>query len=177
MSYLTTQTPDNATGDVAAVYQEITSAFGGVPSILQALSTSPFLLRQQWEFIKYSLKNPNLSGALQACIRMTVSQQTTCAYCVDMNAGMLVNMFGWTLEQVEATKADPAHANLPARETALLLFVLKAVKDSHSTTQADVDAVRAVDYSDEDIFNALAIGARMVAGDIMANALHVERDF
>ena len=88
-----------------------------------------------------------------------------------------MNRFGWTLEQVEATQADPANANLPAREIALLLFVLKAVKDSNSSTQADVDGVRAVDYSDEDIFNALALGARMVAGDIMANALHVERDF
>ncbi len=177
MSYLTIQTPDNATGDVAAVYQEITGAFGSVPAILQVLSASPFQLRQQWEFIKYSVQNPRLSRELQACIRMTVSQRTACTYCVDMNAGMLVNLFGWTLDQVEATKTNPSQANLPAREQTLLLFVLKAVENSHSTTQADVNELRGLDYSDEDILDALAVGARMVAGDIIANALHVERDF
>ncbi|MEN9501209.1 MAG: hypothetical protein RI964_494 [Pseudomonadota bacterium] len=177
MSYLNTTTPSDATGEVAAIYQEITAAFGGVPSIIQALSTQPFYLKQQWEWIKHTIHNPDLSGALQAVIRMTVSQATACAYCIDMNAGMLINMFGWTAEQVAATQADPANANLDEREKALLLFVLKAVKDSTSTTQADVDALRAFGYADNAIFEGLAIGARMVAADLISNALHVERDF
>jgi AhpD family alkylhydroperoxidase len=108
---------------------------------------------------------------------MTVSQATACAYCIDMNAGMLINMFGWTPEQVAATQANAANANLEERETALLLFILKAVKESNNTTQADVDALRAVGYSDADIFDGLLLGARMVAADIVSNALHVERDF
>lgn len=177
MSYLKTTTPSEATGDVADVYQEMTASFGGVPSIFQAHSAVPFHLRQRWEFIKHSMQNANLSGALQATIRMTVSQSTACAYCIDMNAGMLINMFGWTPDQVAATQADPANANLDERETALLLFILKAVKDSNTTTQADVDALRAFDYSDEDIYEGLALGAWMVAGDIVSNTLHVERDF
>jgi uncharacterized peroxidase-related enzyme len=177
MSYLKTVTTSDATGDLAEIYQEITAAFGGVPAIMQAWSVVPFHLRQQWEFIKHSMHNENLSRALQACIRMTVSQATACAYCIDMNAGMLINMFGWTPEQVAATQADPANANLDEREKAVLLFVLKAVKDSTSTTQADIDALRAVGYSDQDIFDGLALAARMVAADIISNALHVERDF
>jgi alkylhydroperoxidase family enzyme len=40
-----------------------------------------------------------------------------------------------------------------------------------------VDALRAVGYSDADIFDGLLLGARMVAADIVSNALHVERDF
>ena len=123
------------------------------------------------------INNPDLSGAHQAVIRMTVSQTTACTYCIDMNAGMLLNMFGWTAEQVAATQADPTQANLDEREKALLLFVLKAVKNSNSTTQADVDAVRAFGYADNAIFEGLAIGARMVMSDIISNALHVERDF
>jgi uncharacterized peroxidase-related enzyme len=177
MSYLTTVSPSDATGDLAAIYQEITATFGNVPAIMQAWSVAPFQLRQQWEFIKHSMHNQNLSSTLQACIRMTVSQATACAYCIDMNAGMLINMFGWTPEQVAATQANAANANLEAREIALLLFILKAVKESTNTTQADVDALRAVGYSDADIFDGLLLGARMVAADIVSNALHVERDF
>ena len=177
MSYLKTISTAEATGDVAAVYQEVTAGFGGVPGIMQVHSVVPFHLRQKWDFIKHSLQNPNLSGALQTTVRMTVSQGTNCAYCIDMNAGMLINRFGWTLDQVAATQADPAAANLDEREKALLLFILKAVKDSNSTTPADVDALRAFGYSDEDIYEGLALGAWMVAGDIVSNALHVERDF
>lgn len=177
MSYLSQIPPADATGDVADIYHEIATAFGGVPSIIQMWSVAPFHLRQQWEFIQHSMKNPRLSGALQTAIRMTVSQKTDCAYCVDMNAGMLLNMFGWTQEQVAATQADSANANLEEREKAMLLFILKAVKDSNSTTQADFDMLRSHGYSDQDIFEGLAIGARMVAGDMVANALHVERDF
>lgn len=177
MSYLKTVSLSDATGDVADVYQEITDSFGGVPGIMQVHSAVPFHLRQKWEFIKHSMQNANLSGALQATIRMTVSQDTACTYCIDMNAGMLINMFGWTVDQVAATQADPTNANLDEREIALLLFILKAVKDSNSTTRADVDALRAFGYSDEDIYEGLALGAWMVAGDIVSNALHVERDF
>lgn len=177
MSYLKTISTTEASGDVAAVYREMTAVFGGVPGIMQVHSAVPFHLRQKWEFIKHSLQNPNLSGALQATVRMTVSQGTNCAYCIDMNGGMLINRFGWTPDQVAETQADPINANLDEREKALLLFILKAVKDSNSTTQADVDALRALGYNDEDIYEGLALGAWMVAGDIVSNALHVERDF
>ncbi len=74
-------------------------------------------------------------------------------------------------------QAQYAEPEFVKRETVLLLFILKAVKDSNSTTQADVDALRALGYSDEDIYEGLALGAWMVAGDIVSNALHVERDF
>ncbi|MGB3915954.1 MAG: hypothetical protein WBL07_00820 [Thiothrix litoralis] len=55
MSYLNTTTPSDATGEIAAIYAEIAAAFGGVPSIIQASSTQPFYLKQQWEWIKHTL--------------------------------------------------------------------------------------------------------------------------
>ena len=177
MSYLQSVSIQDATGDVAAVYQEITAAFGGVPAIIQLWSVSPFHLRQQWEFIKNSMQNEKLSGAFQPVMRMTVAQETSCNYCIDMNAGMLINMFDWSMEQVAATKDNPAHANLDDSQKAILLFVLKAVKDSKSITQADIDALHALDYSDKDIFEAAAMGTRMIGGDLLSNIFHVERDF
>ncbi len=94
-----------------------------------------------------------------------------------MNAGMPVGMMGWTLEQVAATRADPAAAQLPERDKALLLFVLNAVQDATSVVAADLDALRRLGWSDGDILDALVHGARMVAGDIIINAFKIERDF
>ncbi len=86
-------------------------------------------------------------------------------------------MMGWTLEQVAATRADPAAAQLPERDKALLLFVLNAVQDATSVVAADLDALRSFGWSDGDILDALAHGARMVAGAIIINAFKIVRDF
>ncbi len=63
-------------------------------------------------------------------------------------------MMGWTPDQVAATRADPAAANLPAKEVAMLRFVLKGVGDFLSITAADLDALRVTGWSDRDIWTA-----------------------
>ncbi len=176
MSLIQTVSPANATGEIAAVYSALQARMGFVPNGLQLRSASPALLKLQMEGLGYFMQHPSLSMPLLACIRMLVSQKTDCAYCVDLNGGMLINMMGWTPDQVAATRADPAAANLPAREVAMLKFVLKGVADSLSITAADLDALRALDWSDRDILDGLYHGANMVAGDILLNAFKVEKD-
>lgn len=177
MTTIQTVSPDNATGEVAAVYEQIKNSLGHVPNAIRLFSSNPFLLKNQWEYYGSIIQHPNLSLALTACIRLLVSQQGHCAYCIDMNAGMLMNMMGWSAEQVQATRASYLDSPLPEREKALLGFVLKAVKDATGTSAEDVGALRALGWSDSDILDALNHGARMVAGDILINAFHVELDF
>ena len=153
------------------------AAWGGVPNVMRVWSASPFLLRQQWDYIAYSMGHPTLSGPLLACVRMLVSQTGHCDYCIDMNAGMLVDMMGWTPDQVAATRANPAAANLPERERALLLLVLRATQDPASIGAEDLEPLRIMGWSDRDILDAVAHGARMAASDIIINAFKVERDF
>jgi uncharacterized peroxidase-related enzyme len=177
MSLLKSVPPTEATGEVAVIYEQIKAAFGGVPNVMSIWSASPYFLKQQFEMIGYYMQHPKLSGALLACIRMLVSQDTHCEYCVGMNAGMLINMMGWTPEQVAALQADPTAANLPEREKAMLLLVLKAVHDSTGVAASDLDALRVMGWDDSDIFDAVNHGARMVAGDIILNTFKVELDY
>ncbi len=177
MTLLKTVSPEAASGEVAALYDHMKAAFGGVPNALSIWSESPLLLKQQFEFIGYYMQYPRLSGALLATIRMLVSVDTKCIYCVEFNAGMLINMMGWTPEQVAATNTDPSAANLPEREKNLLTWVLKSVQDANHVTAEELDALRAQDWSDQDILEALSHGARMVAGDIILNAFKVKRDY
>jgi len=177
MSILQTVTPEHATGEVAATYAQIRNAWGGVPTAIQVFSATPFLLQHQWEYYGSVMQHPALSPALTACIRMLVSQAGSCAYCIDMNAGMLINRMGWTPEQVAATRADFRHSPLTDKEKMLLGLVLKATRDANSVTTLDIEAARTVGWSDGDILDAVNHGARMVAGDIVINAFKVERDF
>jgi uncharacterized peroxidase-related enzyme len=177
MSILQTVTPEHATGEVAEIYAQIQSAWGHVPAAIQVFSANPFLLRHQWEYYGSVMQHPKLSMPLTACIRMLVSQAGHCEYCIDMNAGMLINLAGWTPEQVAATRADFRNSPLSPDEKMLLGLVLKATRDSNSVSPVDLQAARAAGWSDGDILDAVNHGARMVAGDIVINGFKVERDF
>ena len=177
MSILQTVTPDSATGEVAEIYAQIQNAWGHIPTAIQAYSANPFLLKQQWEYYGSIMQHPTLTFPLTACIRMLVSQAGNCGYCIDMNAGMLINMAGWTPEQVAATRANYQDSPLNSQEKTLLGLVLKMTRDSTSVTSADMQAARDAGWTDSDILDAINHGARMVAGDIIINGFKVERDF
>lgn len=177
MSMLQTVSPESATGDVAATYAQIKEAWGGVPTAIQAYSANPFLLRNMWEYYASIMQHPALSFPLLATIRMLVSQIGKCDYCIDLNGGMLINMAGWTPEQVAATRANFRDSPLSDNEKMLLGLVLKATRDSNSVTALDMEAARNAGWSDSDILDAVNHGARMIAADIIINAFKVERDF
>jgi uncharacterized peroxidase-related enzyme len=177
MSILDTVKPQDASGEVAEIYAQMQQAMGTVPTALQLYSGNPALLREYWGYIGSIMRHPSLSPALTTTIRMLVSQQGQCAYCIDMNAGMLIGMMGWTPEQVAATRADFRASPLADGEKTLLGLVLKSVRDSNSVTALDLQDARAAGWTDRDILDAVYHGARMVAGDIMINAFKVERDF
>ena len=177
MSMLQTVTPESATGEVAEIYAQIQHAWGQVPTAIQAYSANPFLLKQQWEYYGSIMQHPTLTMPLTTCIRMLVSQAGNCTYCIDMNAGMLINMAGWTPDQVAATRANYLDSPLSLQEKTLLGLVLKMTRDSTSITPADMQAARDAGWSDSDILDAVNHGARMVAGDIIINGFKVERDF
>ena len=177
MSILQTVTPESATGEVAEIYAQIKNAWGHVPTAIQAYSANPFLLKQQWEYYGNIMQHPTLTFPLTASIRMLISEAGQCNYCIDMNAGMLINMAGWTPEQVAATRANYNDSPLSPKEKTLLGLVLKATRDSNSVTAADMQAARAAGWSDSDILDAVNHGARALAGDIIINGFKVERDF
>ena len=177
MSLIQTVQQEDAQGEVAEIYAQIQQAFGNVPNVLKVWSASPFLLKQQWEFIAYSMWHPTLSGALLACIRLLVSRGNHCTYCVDMNTGVLVNLYGWTPDEVDYMIDNPAQAKLPHRELAMLGLVLKAVTHSTSVSAADIAHLKEQGYSEQDLLEAITHGARMAAADIVINSFKVEKDF
>ena len=177
MSMLQTVTPESATGEVAEIYAQIQNAWGQVPTAIQAYSANPFLLKQQWEYYGSIMQHPTLTMPLTTCIRMLVSQAGNCTYCIDMNAGMLINMAGWTPDQVAATRTNYLDSPLSLQEKTLLGLVLKMTRDSTSITAADMQTAREAGWSDSDILDAVNHGARMVAGDIIINGFKIERDF
>ncbi len=172
-----TVSPEKATGDVAKVYKEISDEWHMVPNPIKLYSTNPEMLRQKWESYKMIGQHKTVDAKLQTIIRMLVSAQHDCQYCIGLNESMLINMFKMDTEKVMAMKKDPSAAPLPEKEKALLLFTLKAVHDSKSTTKDDLDTLRKLGWSDAEIFFATSYAAEMVATDILINTFKVAVDY
>ncbi len=177
MTLLTTVSPDTAQGKVAEIYGSIKKVFGRVPNAMQVYSSSSSLLEQQWGALSYYLQHPHLSFTLLATIRMLVSQENKCDYCIGMNGSLLINMAGWTIEQVNATKQDANHAALPPKEKAMLQFVLKSVVARLPVTRSEIDKLLQLGWEQSDVLDAVAHGARNVAADIIFNTFEIESDF
>lgn len=177
MSIIHTVAPEQANGKVAQVYAHVKEAFGMVPNAIQLYSASPDLLEQMTQQTAYYMQHPSLGFPLLALIRLLVSEQNDCAYCIGFNESMLINRAGYTMEQIAATKRNPAVAPLAEKDKAMLLFVLKGTSTPKSVCKEDIDSLHALGWSDHDIVDGLYHGARNVAVDIMFNALKVENDF
>lgn len=176
MPLIHTVTPENATGDVAAIYDEINTMFGFVPNAIQLDSINPDRLRHHWEGIKQAVVHPTLSQELFTTIRLLGSEIEHCEYCIGLNAGMLMQMHGRSVDDIAAIKADPAAAPLNDKEKALLVFVVKALKDSNGISENDIATLHAAGNDDREIFDAMTHGAQQIAGDIILNAFKVAPD-
>jgi len=176
MTLIQTTAPEQAEGRLAELYAEIRGVFGFVPNAFRLYSSSPELLEAQWRQTAYFMRHPRLSFPLLACTRMLVSQANHCDYCIDLNAAFLIERAGFTAEQVAAAKRDPTQTPLPERDLAMLLFALKAVTTPLEVGAADLDALRALGWSDGDILDAVTHAARNQAVDQIFNTFKIERD-
>ena len=174
MPIIKTYEKDEATGVLAELYEQIIEMRGEVGNNAKLFSVSPELLRQQMDFIKYYMKHSTLSFPLLASIRVLVSRGQNCDFCIDYNTSLLINMAGWTIEQVQAMKQDTSKANLPLQDIALLEFTLKAINNAHNVDENDVKNLHSLGWSDKDIFDAVNHASRMLSTDILFNTFKIE---
>ncbi len=173
MPIIKTYEKDEATGELAKLYEQIITLRGSVGDNAKLFSISTELLKQQMEFIKFYMNHKTLSMQLLAAVRIMVSNTQSCKFCVDFNTGMLVNMFNWTLEQVDQMKQDVTKANLEEKEIKLLEFVLKSVQDAHSVEKKDIESLVELGWSEQDIFEAVNHATRMLSTDIVFNTFKI----
>jgi uncharacterized peroxidase-related enzyme len=175
MSLLNLIEKDQATGRVAEIYENMINTMGFIPNAFKVYSPSTHLLDRQVSNLGYYMRHKMLSGKLLAFIRLLVSVEEECAYCVGVNAGILFQ-YGVLPDAIAEIKLDPSKAPLDAKELAMLLFVLRVVKDSNSINQADVDKLRNLGWSDPDILDGAYHAASSVAADMIFNAFKINLD-
>lgn len=176
MALIKTIKPEEATGELAELYAKIKANRGRVPNSSQIWSISPELYKQQLSFVGYYMNHKSLSAPLLAAIRILVSSSANCAYCVDFNSAMLINMFGWSIDDVDGLNKEGKSPKLTDNENAMLSFVVNSVKKSQKADVNELNALRAMGWEDCDLLDALQHGARMSAIDIIFNTFDIDND-
>lgn len=176
MSLIQQVEPADASGVVAEVYQQADKMMGYVPNALKMHSVNPLVLEQLFTYMATVMQHPTLSGKLFAAIRMLVSVDQRCDYCIDLNEGMLINMYGMSANEVADMKVNPEDVGFDEKEKALLLYTLKAIRDSNSVGEEEILYLRDIGCDDLEIYDALRHGAGQVMGDILLNAFKVEKE-
>jgi alkylhydroperoxidase family enzyme len=170
MALIKTAGPDEGEGTIKEAYDMMKAMAGGVPKPLQLMSASPGFFDLGFKSLQYYLKHPSLNPMLLAAIRFVSATHCEYPYCIEMNKKILIKMGGLSEEQAQKLVADPAGADLPEKDQAMLGLVTKAIQTPEDVQQPDVDKVRELGWSDADIFDAVMHGAQMVATGIAFNA-------
>lgn len=166
---------EEATGRIAEIYDTMLNTMGFIPNAFKVFSSSEHVLDKQYGNLAYFMRHKTLGGKLLAFIRLLVSEQEQCKYCVGMNSGILLQ-YGVLPDMLAEIKQNPANAPLDDKEKALLLFVLKVVKDSNSIDKKDMDALLALGWTDAEIMDATYHGTTQVGVDKIFNAFKIESE-
>jgi len=167
----------DAKDDVKAVYDEITKAWGFVPIVLKQYSLNPKILRIQWELYKELGNNKNFDPKMLTMMRMILGEAQDCAYCTGLNKGMLLNMFKVPMNQIVALSKNPSSAPLEAKQKAMLLFIIKAVKTPHDVTDSEIKNLTKLGWLDKDIFEGIKSGTNVIAATTLIDVLKLQKDF
>lgn len=175
MAIVEITSPEKAEGRLAELYASAEQFFGMVPNNVRLLGVSPAVLENQLYFAQYFMSHANLSAPLLSMIRMLVSRACKSEYCDSFNVGLL-KRFGFTPEQIQDARSNPEKAPLDEKDKSMLLFVLKATREPQAVDASDVEKLRSMGWTDVDIFDAVAHGARSVATNIMFDAFKIDLD-
>lgn len=175
MGLLETKTLETAEGKMKEALRFFNEMLGEIPGPLRMLSVSPALFNLQTESINYYSNHPHLGFQLLSLIRYLSAEACHNGVCITFN-GKLLKKQGMEEEEIRELKKDPSTAPLEEKDKAMLLFVMKAVKNPDEVDQTDVDALRKIGWTDTDIFDAVAQGANMVGSAILTRAFKIDSE-
>src|SRR5258708_38695589 len=151
MSRLTAIQPQAATGKAKELLDAVQAKLKITPSRMKVMANSPAVLEAYLSF-SGALANGALDAKLREEIALEVSEQNSCQYCVSAHTA-IGKMTG--LSDSEIQQAREARSG-SARNAAALQFARELVVKKGRATDADVEAVRRVGFSDGVIAEIIA---------------------
>jgi uncharacterized peroxidase-related enzyme len=167
---------DEATGEVAALYEEIKREMmvPEVPNFFKALGASPAALMIEWASFKALYQHGTLPQSLTAMIMYAIAEQNECQYC-SASHELSCRTLGIDEETLHKLVNDLPQLT-PERIRATLQFALKVARSPKALVREDYDDLRAQGLSEEELVEIIQLAAMASSGDVLADALKVDVD-
>ena len=157
--------PDDIREQILAVQEKS----GFVPNVFLAFARRPAEFRAFFAFHDALMdSNQGLSKAERELIVVATSAVNGCLYCVVAHGAILrIRMKNALIADQVAT--NPAKADLTDRQRQIVEFALKVARDSANVGDADLAAMRANGFTDDEIWDIGAITALFALSNRYAN--------
>ena len=155
--------------DMREMIEAVQEKSGFIPNVFLALAHRPAEFRAFFAAHDALMdKSEGLSKAEREMIVVATSAANGCLYCVVAH-GAILRIRAKNPLISDQLAINPAKADLSERERHIIAFALKTAGDSALIVDADLDAMRAVGFDDDEIWDIGAIAAFFAMSNRLAN--------
>jgi uncharacterized peroxidase-related enzyme len=171
LTWLRVPEPDDVPPEVLALWEPSQEKLGFVPNVLRlyALRPTHLLAWNAW-YDELMKGESGLSKAEREMIAVVVSVTNDCDYCIAAHSAALRKL---TKDPALADRiaADHRSAAIPERMRAALDFAVKLTTEPAAMAEADVEALRAAGWTDEDVLDIAEVTGLLNMSNRMASGL------
>jgi uncharacterized peroxidase-related enzyme len=173
MTFIDTVPEDQATGDVAAMYDTDREVFGHLPNLTTGFSLRPDVYAA-WRQLNGAIK-ANMDLRRYELATVGAARRLRSSYCTLAHGSVLLDKF-LSPEALRALVEDQDAAELDAVDAAVVDLADKVARDATSVTQDDVDRLRSLGLSDTEILDVVLAAAARCFFSKALDGLGVEAD-
>lgn len=174
MAWVTEVSEEQASPELKRLYEMLRAEFGFVPDFYKALGLLPRTIEGQLALAPAILSDGALPQKVKEQIAVVVSGLNTSSYCIAMHIEQL-RQFGIEKPLGRKLAVDYRSAAVEPNVQALFRYADKLTRKPGDIEKADVDALRAAGWNDEQIietvltialfgfFNRVSIGLGLIA--------------
>ena len=160
---------NNLPEDIRETILAVQEKSGFVPNVFLALANRPDEFRAFFAYHDALMeKEGGLTKGEREMIVVATSANNQCIYCVVAH-GAILRIREKNPQLADQIATNYRKADITPRQKAMLNFALKVSKCSHEIYNADIDDMRELGFSNDDIWDIGAISALFALSNRMAN--------
>ena len=155
--------------DIRETILDVQEKSGFVPNVFLALANRPDEFRAFFAYHEALMeKEGGLTKGEREMIVVATSAHNQCIYCVVAH-GAILRIREKNPQLADQIATNYRKADITPRQKAMLDFALKVSKSSHEINNADIEDMRELGFSNDDIWDIGAISALFALSNRMAN--------
>ncbi|MDO5112948.1 MAG: hypothetical protein Q4E67_01085 [Planctomycetia bacterium] len=168
--YIDHATKENATGDIAKIYQMFPLMIPG-PILIKSIDAQ--LAGMNANEIFYFVRHKTISSKVFSAIRYILAVRVNSAYCTAVNGKALLSG-GLSEDMLDSLVKKESCKFFTDKENALIRFAVNASMNFETTNAEDINKVKSFGWNDEELLAAVVNGIDSIAGINVFKAFSVK---